>query len=124
MAFTSKTSPRLAASAALLGGILALWRWPGSPIALSFAATTATLWLLAFFIPRAYAPFHRVFEKIIQLILAVFTYTLLGLVYFLIFAPVGLWLKLRRHDPFSATPPTEGSYWQTPRPSTSTRAQH
>ncbi|ATC64199.1 hypothetical protein CMV30_09660 [Nibricoccus aquaticus] len=101
--------PRLQATIAL-AVTSSLWLWRGGIFPAALALTAATLALLAWVSPRAYAPFSRAFEKLGHLILIAFTWLSLGLIYFGVFTPLRLWRTLRRHDPlarrFDSTAPT------------------
>lgn len=77
----------------------ALWLSHRTALPATLAITAATLALLAWFFPPAYAPFSRAFEKLGHLILTAFTWLALGLIYFGVFTPLRLWRSLRRHDP-------------------------
>ena len=90
---------------------LGLWHWRGGYITATLALVVAALALLAWFAPRAHAPFARAFERLGHAVLVTFTWCALGLVYFGLFTPLRLWRALRRHDPLArAYDPTATTY--------------
>lgn len=107
----------LTATSAAVGGLLAWWHWRGPALA-ALAITTGALLLLAVFAPRAYAPVFRVLDLIVHGILQTITWTLLGLVFVIVFIPGHLVLALRRSDPLDRRPTTKRTTaWHEVRPS-------
>jgi hypothetical protein len=93
---------RLQASAACVG-TAALWWWRGGPVPATLAGIMAALAVLAWAAPAQYAPVQRTLDR-------------LGLVYFLIFAPLRFVRSLTGRDPLSRAPdPAAVSYLQPPR---------
>jgi len=76
-----------------------LWQWRGGSLPASLAILAATLALLAWIFPAYYAPISRALDQLAHAILIVFTWTILGLVYFGIFVPMRLWRELSGNDP-------------------------
>jgi hypothetical protein len=81
------TRPRLQATLACVV-TLGLWHWRGGYIPAALAIAAATLAVLAWLLPAAYAPFSRAFERFGHAILVVFTWFALGLVYFGVLTPL------------------------------------
>jgi len=110
MPLASFSRARLQATAASIG-TLALWTWRGGPVAATLAVIAAMLAALAWVAPARYAPVQRTLDRGLHLLLAVVTWTLLGLVYFLVFTPLRFARKLMGRDPLSRQPdPAAPSY--------------
>ena len=114
------TIPRARLQATLAcAGTLALWTWRGGLFPASLAGLAAALALLAWTSPTRYAPVQRVLDRGVHLLLAAFTWLLLGLIYLLVFTPLRAVRSLTGNDPLqrafdrSATsylrPPAAGS---------------
>jgi hypothetical protein len=103
---------RLQATAACVG-TLALWTWRGGAAPATLAGIMAALAVLAWVAPARYAPVQRVLDRGIHLLLAGITWTLLGLVYFLVFTPLRFLRGLTGRDPLARQPdPAAASYLQ------------
>ncbi|ACB73813.1 hypothetical protein [Opitutus terrae] len=89
---------RLQASLAVVGLAVLCWRVPGvvTTVLLMLGATLA---LVAWISPRAYAPVQRGFDALLHGLLVVLTWTSLALVYFGLFTPVRVWRLLTHNDP-------------------------
>jgi hypothetical protein len=98
MRLTPATRARLQAMLACLGTLVLWWRFPAR-LTLSLLIMVGVFALLAWFSPRAYAPVQRAFDAVTHGILAVLSWTLLGLVYFGLFTPLRLWRGLVHQDP-------------------------
>lgn len=98
MAPASHLRSRLQATVAS-GVTFCLWLWRGNQIAATLAIIAAILALIAWIFPRHYRPISRFFDRIAHGVLVAFTWFVLGLVYFGLFAPIRLWRDLRGHDP-------------------------
>ena len=90
--------PRLQASLAAFV-TAGLWYWKPGYITAVFALSAAGLALLAWISPAAYAPFARAFHRFGHAILLLFTWCILGLVFFGLLLPLRLWRAIRRQDP-------------------------
>lgn len=109
MALAPVSRARLQATLACAGaGALFAWRGGiGPEIAIGI---TGTLALLAWFLPRRYAPVQEGLDWVLHTALTALTWLLLGLLYLLVFAPLRLGRTLtgrdalqRRSDPQAAT---------------------
>jgi hypothetical protein len=93
-------------------GFLA-WRRPGSE------RTALVLWGIGAIIPAVYYAIPGLRRSIYLAwmyaaypIGLVVSYVVLGLVYFFVFAPIGLVMRLFRHDPLQRAPdPARKTYW-------------
>lgn len=88
----------LTAACAAAGGALAWWHWRG-PWFAALALVLASLLVLAIVLPRAYAPVFAVLDGLVRLILQAITWTLLALVFAVVFIPGRVLLALLRRDP-------------------------
>ena len=79
MALTSVSRARLQASAASAGTLL-VWGWRGGVTARLFALAAGLLAALAWLRPVWYAPVQRGLDRVVQALLAVLTWLLLGLI--------------------------------------------
>ena len=85
--------------ALLLGVILPLWR--GGPfVAWPFTAG-ALIALVALVFPRAWRPFYQLWLRVGHVLGWINTRLILGLVYIVVFIPVGLILKIMGRDPMA-----------------------
>jgi len=109
------TRARLQASAACVG-TAALWWWRGGPVAATLAGSMAALAMLAWAAPARYAPVQRTLDRLIHLLLTAITWTLLGLVYFLVFTPLRLARSLTGRDPLARQPDPAASSYLRPLP--------
>lgn len=98
MPLTPTNRGRLHALLACLGTLILWWRFPGR-LTFGLIVVAGVLALLACFSPRAYAPVQRAFDATTHGILAVLSWTMLGLVYFGLFTPLRLWRGLTHKDP-------------------------
>ena len=106
------TRARLQATAAC-AGTLVLWTWRGGLLPATLAGIAAILALVAWVAPDRYAPVQRALDRLIHLLLTAITWTLLALVYFLVFTPLRAVRALSRRDPLARAPdPTATSYLQ------------
>ena len=114
MPLATFTRARLQASAACVG-TLALWWWRGGPVAAALAGIMAALAVVAWAAPARYAPVQRAFDRLIHWLLTAITWSLLGLVYFLVFTPLRFVRSLAGRDPLARAPdPAAASYLQPP----------
>ena len=115
MPLASFTRARLQASAACVG-TLALWWWRGGPVPATLAGIMAALAVVAWVAPARYAPVQRTLDRGIHLLLAAITWTLLGLVYFLIFTPLRFVRGLTGRDPLARVPDPAATSYLRPLP--------
>jgi hypothetical protein len=87
MAHVTFTRARLQATAALAGGLGLWWRFH-STWAIALAAILAVLALLAWFAPERHKPVQRALDWTTRLLVAGFTWLILGLVYYALFTPM------------------------------------
>lgn len=121
MAPSSPSRARLQATAACAGSLVLWWRIGGAgPLGLvGFAATLA---LLAWISPSRYAPVQRVLDRLVQSVMTLLTWAVLGLVYFGLFTPLRFWRALFRRDPLRLRrAPDAATYLQPLRPATPAR---
>lgn len=98
----------LGSAFAVLGGVL-LWR-DETPFALGAWGLATVLLLAGLLIPGRLGPVHRAWMGMATLLSRVTTPIVMGLLYFLILAPVGALLRL--FGKISLEPPDEGpGYW-------------
>ncbi|HEX2854093.1 MAG TPA: hypothetical protein VHO24_12715 [Opitutaceae bacterium] len=99
---------------ATLAAIIAstLWWHFRSVTSASLAILLVTLALVAWFAPRLYVPVQRTLDRFARGVLAVFTWLVLGLIYFGVFTPVRLWRAVTRHDPLRLRISNQESYFQ------------
>lgn len=100
---------------AALGGYL-LWR--GRPIPAAALGTIAAVLLLAgLFLPALYGKIDRLGRAFGRLVATALTWVLLVPMFFLVFAPGRLVLKLRGVDPLTRKcPSSEPTYWVPRKP--------
>jgi hypothetical protein len=92
------TRARLQASLAV-AGTLTIWLWRGGTIPAALAGAAASLAVVAWVSPSHYAPVQRALDRGVHLLLTAITWLLLGLVYFLVFAPLRAVRSLAGRDP-------------------------
>lgn len=109
------TRARLQASAACVG-TLAIWWWRGGTVPATLAGVAAALAVVAWVAPARYAPVQRALDRVIHLLLAAITWTLLGLVYFLVFTPLRAARALGRRDPLARQPEAAAPSYLRPLP--------
>jgi hypothetical protein len=86
------------------------------------ACVTAVLALMAWLIPRAYAPVQRGLDRVIHLALTAFTWLLLGLLYLLVFTPLRLGHAIFGRDPLQRRPdPAATTYLRSLPPAAANR---
>jgi hypothetical protein len=108
------TRARLQASAACVGTLALCW-WRGGPVSATLAGVAAVLAGVAWAAPARYAPVQRALDRGIHLLLTAITWTLLGLVYFLVFTPLRCVRSLGGRDALARAPdPAATSYLQPP----------
>lgn len=98
---------------ALLGWILGVKSGHWGAVQMAWAAC-GLLALLGVFFPSLIRP---VFVGLILLTYPigwVVSHLLLGAIFYLLFLPIGLVLRLTGHDPLELRPPTGNSLWKTP----------
>jgi hypothetical protein len=106
------TRPRLQATLAC-AGTLVLWRWRGGPGPAALAGLAAALALVAWVAPARYAPVQRALDRGLHWLLAALTWTLLAVVYLLVFTPWHAMRRLARRDVLRRRPdPAAASYLQ------------
>lgn len=91
---------RLQASLAA-AGTLTIWLWRGGTVPAACAGAAAALAIVAWVSPPRYAPVQRALDRIVHLGLVALTWTLLGLVYFLVFTPLRLGRDCLGRDPLA-----------------------
>jgi hypothetical protein len=92
-------------------GTLVLWRWRGGVGPAALAGIATTLAVVAWIAPARYAPVQRALDRIIHLLLGAITWTLLALIYFLVFTPLRAVRALSRRDALArAADPAATSY--------------
>ncbi len=91
-------------------GALLLWRGkPAGPWVFGIAATVAFLGLVA---PQILRPMEKVLATLLRVVMAVITYVVLFLAFYLIVTPMGLLLRLMGKDLLEMKLPSdEPSYW-------------
>ena len=116
----SPSAPRN--TALVVGGVLALAAaaqfYKGRGIAAGTLFGFAGLLVaIAFLAPRAARIFHRRWMQVAEVLGYVNTRVLLSAIYWLVFTPIGLLLRLTGHDPLTRRGASLDSYW-TPRAET------
>lgn len=107
------TRPRLQATLAS-AGTFALWFWRGGIGPAALAGIAAALAVLAWAAPHRYAPVQRGLDRVLHLVLAALTWTLLAVVYLAVFTPWHAARRLSRRDVLRRRPdPAAASYLQT-----------
>jgi hypothetical protein len=97
-------------------GACAFYAWRGGLAPTIATGVTGTLALLAWFVPRAYAPVQHGLDRMLHFILSAFTWVLLGLFYLLIFVPLRLWRGITGHDPLHRQPDAKATTYLQPTP--------
>jgi carbamoyltransferase len=92
----------------VLAGLL-LWRGRTAGAA-ALGAVGAALVAAGVVIPRALAPLRRIWMRLAELMSRITTPVFLGVVYFFVFTPAGLLMRLFGHDPLGARRP-KASRW-------------
>ncbi len=106
--WSSLAGPALALTITTLGW----WRWR-TPWSLGLLLFAAGLFALALVAPRLFRPVEHQLQRFGRLIALGFTWLVLGLLFGLIFVPVGLFLRLSRRDPLRQKPdPRVATYWE------------
>lgn len=106
---------RLQATAAMAVG-LALWLRFGGVWPASFAGVLAALALLAWTSPSRYSPVQHGLDVFARWIATGFSWLLLGVIYFGLFAPVHWFSALLGRNPLKLKATTDGSYLEPVRP--------
>jgi len=115
------TSPRQARKTALLVGAilfaLGFWSvWRHHPLrAQVLTGLGSYLIVLGLVAPRWAIPFHDAWMKLAHALGWINSRIILGLLYYGIFTPLGVLLRLLGRDPLNRRRPAAGSYW-VPRP--------
>lgn len=94
---------RWQASLAVAGLAVLCWRIPGV-VTTGLLVLGATLALVAWISPQAYAPVQRGFDALLRGLLVALTWTSLALVYFGLFTPLRVWRLLMHNDPLGLRP--------------------
>lgn len=112
MALRPVQRARLQAGLACLGALLWCWRAPGGIAMVVLGLTTIGLGV-AWLAPVRYAPVQRALEKLAHWLVVGVSWCVLGVVYFLIFTPLGLLRRVTGGKPLACHPdPNEASYLQ------------
>jgi len=93
----------------IVGGLL-LWRGKeAGPWVLGFAATVALAGLAA---PQILRPLEKILATLLRVVMAVITYVVLCMAFYLIVTPIGLLLRLMGKDLLEKKVPSDKkSYW-------------
>jgi len=107
-------------SAVLVGAVLlavgAFSVWRGHMVrAQIFSGLGLYLVLLGLAAPRWAVPFHNAWMRLAAILGWINSRILLGLMYYVVFTPLGFVLRLAGRDPLRRRGPATGSYW-IPRP--------
>ncbi|OIO06835.1 MAG: hypothetical protein AUJ52_11540 [Elusimicrobia bacterium CG1_02_63_36] len=126
--FANPTEKDLRVFAWVLGGLLAFfgllsWRKSG--------AAWPTLWgcgalsaLLGLVWPRGIHPVFQVWIRVASVIAAVNTFVIMAILYYGVFTPAALWMRLRGIDLLDrAIEPERDSYWKETEPADSARLE-
>jgi len=103
MDHSSITRARLQATLSFAGGLVLWWRFGGVYL-IVLVGLLAALALLAGVSPARHAPVQRVFDVVTRVLVAGFSWLLLGLMYFCVFTPMRLVGALWGHDPLRLKP--------------------
>jgi len=115
MSTVSTTRMRLQAMGACTGGLVLWWRFGGVfPAALT--GLFASLALVAWVAPVRYLPVQRGFDFLTRLIVAGFSWVMLGLVYFCVFTPLRIIGTLVGRDPLRLKQASETTTYLQPVP--------
>ena len=96
---------------AVLGGVA--W-WRGHPrLAAVLSGLGGVLILAGLVVPHLMGPVQRAWMGLAHAISRVTTPVFMGLVYFVVFAPVGLLMRALGRNPLGAPAGSDGSYWVT-----------
>ena len=114
-----RARPLLAPLLAVAFAAAARLRWE-TPWSFGILTLATLLLALALLAPQVYAPIQTVLTRLGRAIAVGFTWSLLSLVYLVIFTPGRLLLALRRRDPLQRRPdPARTTYWEPLPPATS-----
>jgi hypothetical protein len=94
----------------VLAGIV--WWRDHVTVAIVFASVGAALGLAGLVAPGKLGPVYRAWMKLALLISKVTTPIFMGVTYFLVLAPVGMFMRLLGRNPM-ARKPADGSFWIT-----------
>ena len=108
MAIAPATRARFQATVACAGTLLLWWRH-GGPLTATLTLLAAALASLAWLSPPRYTPVQRILDRLTHALLAAFSWLVLAVVYFGLFAPVRLGLALTGRDPLRRPPQTRTS---------------
>jgi len=117
MALSAANRSRLHATLAcvIAGG---LW-WRTRAVAFATIGTIAlVLFALAWINPRLYEPVQRLFTAFGRVLTAVFTWVVLGLVYFFVFTPLRVWNRIFGRDPLGLRAASNTGFLHEFRPKT------
>jgi len=101
-------------------GASVLWWRTRAVWAEALFGVSALLVVLLLIAPAAYRPIERALEWLQQLILGVFTWSLLALVFVFIFLPAGIWLRISGSSRLRRSRKAD-TYWRPSRPRNSAK---
>lgn len=115
--FSNPTKKDLRVFALVLAGLLGFfgflsWRKSGAawPYFWGFGSLSAALGLMW---PRGIHPVFQAWIRVASVIAAVNTFAIMAILYYGVFTPAALWMRLRGTDPLDrAFEPECGSYWK------------
>jgi hypothetical protein len=110
---------RLQATIACAGGLV-LWMRFGGVLAAALAGCFASLALIAWVAPARYVPVQRGFDFLTRVLVAGFSWVMLGLVYFGVFTPLRLIGVLVGRDPLGLKRPSDTTTYLRPMPAATT----
>lgn len=97
-------------SAFLVIAGMAWWRG-GSTVPLVLAAGSGVLLVCAVLVPHRLGPVHRAWMGLALLLSKLTTPVFMALIFYLVFLPVGLSIRLLGHNPL-ARDPSDHSFWR------------
>ena len=104
----------------ILGAIL-WWRGRSPTLILVFESLAGALLLAALLVPERLGPIRSAWMKLAEAISRVTTPIILGVMYFAVFVPIGLTMRLFGRNPLRPAPRTAASFW-LPRSATTTHS--
>jgi hypothetical protein len=108
--------------------LIGLWPvvWRGQPIRLWSLILGGVLLVLALAWPRSLTQIYRLWMRVGEVLGGINTYLILGALFYLLFTPLGLYMRLRGKDPMRRTLAPEAESYRVmrqPRPSSHMRHQ-
>jgi hypothetical protein len=98
---------------AVFAALTILFWWRGKHVALQVTTSLSALLIIgAIVVPRHLVAVERAWMRLAELMSAVTTPIFLGIVYYLVFTPIGLVMRLAGHQPMRH-PDVNGSLWIT-----------